>query len=69
MMEPGIEHWVIWQGYWIHTCQPHVGGGQEEGDGVGEDKGGCNVRPEDWGGTDEEGAGEVDQVKAGQRDH
>ena len=36
---------------------------------MGEDKGWCNMWPEDWGGTDEEGAGEVDQVKAGQGDH
>ena len=46
-----------------------MGGGKKEGDGVGEDEGWSKVWPEDGGGEDEEGAGEVDQVKAGQSDH
>ena len=46
-----------------------MGGGEKEGDGVGEDEGSSEVLPEDGGGEDEEGAGEVDQVKAGQADH
>ena len=46
-----------------------MGGGEKEGDGVGEDEGWSEVWPEDGGGEDEEGAGKVDQVKAGQADH
>ena len=46
-----------------------MGGGEKESDGVGEDEGWSKVWPEDGGGEDEEGAGEVDQVKAGQADH
>ena len=46
-----------------------MGGGEKEGDGVGEDEGWSQVLPEDGDGEDEEGAGEVDQVKAGQGDH
>ena len=46
-----------------------MGGGEKEGDGVGKDEGWSQVLPEEGGGEDEEGAGEVDQVKAGQADH
>ena len=46
-----------------------MGGGEKEGDGVGEDEGLSKMWPEDGCGEDEEGAGEVDQVKAGQVDH
>ena len=51
------------------TCQSYMGGGEKEGDGVGEDEGWSELWPEDGGGEDEEGAGEVDQVEAGQADH
>ena len=53
----------------IFTCKSYMGGGEKKGDGVGEDEGWSKVWPEDGGGEDEEGAGEVDQVKAGQADH
>ena len=46
-----------------------MGGGEKECDGVGEDEGWSKVWPEDGGWEDEEGAGEVDQVKARQADH
>ena len=46
-----------------------MSGWEKEGDGVSEDEGSSEVLPEDGGGEDEEGAGEVDQVKAGQGDH
>ena len=46
-----------------------MGGGEKEGDGVGEDEGWSELWPEDGGGEDDEGAGELDQVKARQADH
>ena len=46
-----------------------MGGGEKEGDGVGEDEGWSKVWQEDGGGEDDEGAGELDQVKARQADH
>ena len=46
-----------------------MGSRQEKGDGVGEEVGGGHLRPDDGGGADDEGAGQVDQVKTRQRDH
>jgi len=42
---------------------------KEDGDGVGEGEGGGHLGPEDRQGEDEEGGGQVDNVKIGQTDH
>ena len=42
---------------------------EEDGDGVGEGEGGGHLGPEDGQGEDEEGGGQVDNVKIGQTHH
>ena len=67
--QDGAWSTVLGEFKWTFTCKSYMGGRQKEGDGVSKDEGRSKVGPEDGGGEDQEGAGEVDQVKERQSDH
>ena len=51
------------------AVQADIGCGEQQGDGVGEEVGGCHLGQEDRQGKDGQGGEQIDQVKDGQTHH